>query len=217
MKILKIPNLELNISNIYCIGRNYAEHAKELGNKVPDKPLVFLKPTSAICFNNSEIIIPPQSEEVHHEVELVLAIGNKGKNIKTEHALSYIAGVGIGLDLTARDIQQKAKNNAHPWAIAKGFDTFAPISQFIDLNSVNSLQNLDLKLEVNGEIRQHGNTKDMIHSCAELIAYLSNYFTLYPGDLIFTGTPKGVSQIKPGDTIKASLNNNLIQLDLTVR
>ncbi len=217
MSNLKIPNLDLSIGSIYCIGRNYAEHAKELGNEVPKNPLVFLKPVSSVCFHNEAIVIPPQSSNVHHEIELVLAIGKKGKDILQENAREYIAGIGLGIDLTARDIQQKAKEKGHPWTVAKGFDTFAPISDFIAPDKVDSLDNLNIKLEVNGEVRQNGNTKDMIYSCDELIAYLSEYFTLYPGDLIFTGTPKGVSQIKTGDRINASLNNNLIQLSLTVK
>lgn len=213
---LFIPHLDLPIRTIFCIGRNYSAHAKELGNAVPEQPIVFLKPLNTICFDGDTISIPEQSSDVHHEVELVIAIGKSGKNIQQNSALDYIAGIGVGLDLTARDIQRKAKEKGHPWSIAKGFDTFAPISNFIPLTAEVQLNDLTLELKVNGEIRQLGNTSDMIFSCQYLISYLSSIFTLKPGDLIFTGTPKGVSAIQPGDKVEASLNYNLAKLSLDV-
>lgn len=213
-----IPGLdpELTINTIFCIGRNYSEHAKELKNEVPDRPMVFLKPVSSIIFDGGSIILPPQSREVHHEVELVAAIGKGGKNIHAEEALQHIAGYGIGIDVTARDLQQEAKKRSHPWTVAKGFDTFAPISNFIPANAINDPQNIDLKLHVNGEVRQTGNTREMIFPVAELVAYLSTIFTLTPGDLIFTGTPSGVSPVKKGDQINATLQNNLATLNIHV-
>lgn len=214
----RIPGLQpdITINSIFCIGRNYAEHAKELKNVVPDKPMVFLKPESAIIFDGASVVIPHQSKEVHHEVELVAVIGKSGKNIPESEALNHIAGYGIGIDVTARDIQQEAKEKSHPWSVAKGFDTFAPISSFINSSEIDNPQNLDLKIEVNGKIRQHGNTRDMIFPVKTLLAYLSTIFTLSPGDLIFTGTPEGVSPIKQGDKIRATLGENLAELNISV-
>lgn len=213
-----IPGLqtELPINSIFCIGRNYAEHAKELKNVVPDKPMVFLKPVSAVIFNEGSIIIPSQSKEVHHEVELVVAIGKTGKNIPEKDALDYVIGYGIGIDVTARDIQQLAKEKSHPWSVAKGFDTFAPLSAFISRYEISDPQNLELKITVNAETRQLGNTGDMIFPVRTLISYLSSIFTLSPGDLIFTGTPQGVSPIKTGDQITATLGKDLARLYVSV-
>ncbi|MDX1587093.1 MAG: fumarylacetoacetate hydrolase family protein [Balneolaceae bacterium] len=218
MSNIPIPGLEpdLNVNSIFCIGRNYAEHAKELKNVVPDKPMVFLKPVSSLVFDGESIFIPEQSREVHHEVELVVAIGKTGKNISESQALSYIKGYGIGIDVTARDIQQQAKEKSHPWSVAKGFDTFAPLSSFISSSNISNPQDLDLKIEVNGQVRQQGNTRDMIFPVKTLISYLSTIFTLNPGDLIFTGTPEGVSPIHAGDRIKATLGDGLAVLNVSV-
>lgn len=213
-----IPGLtpELLVNSIFCIGRNYAKHAEELQNVVPEKPMVFLKPASSIIYNGESIVIPPQSREVHHEVELVVAIGKTGKNIPEADALKYVTGYAIGIDVTARDIQQQAKEKSHPWSVAKGFDTFAPIGNFIASHKVADPQDLELKIDVNLETRQMGNTRDMIFPVKTLIAYLSTIFTLSPGDLIFTGTPEGVSPIEDGDKIEATLGNNLSGLSVTV-
>lgn len=212
-----IPGIpDLTIGTIFCIGRNYQKHAEELGNTVPDEPMVFLKPASSIIYDGDSITLPKQSNDVHHEVELVIAIGKRGKNITENKALDYIAGYGIGIDVTARDIQQKAKENRHPWSVAKGFDTFAPISRFVPVQGSTDFGSLELSLAVNGEIRQQGNTSHMIFPVETLIAYLSTIFTLTPGDLIFTGTPEGVSPIKMGDSIMAVLNKNELQLKVSV-
>lgn len=213
-----IPGLkpELQIHSIFCIGRNYAKHAEELKNVVPDKPMVFLKPASAIIYKGESIVIPEQSGNVHHEVEMVVAIGKTGKNISESEALDYVIGYGIGIDVTARDIQQQAKEKSHPWSVAKGFDTFAPISNFVATDKVSDPQDLELKIDVNNETRQMGSTRDMIFSVKTLIAYLSTIFTLCPGDLIFTGTPEGVSKIEDGDKIEATLGKNLAGLSVTV-
>lgn len=204
------------IGSVYCIGRNYQKHARELGNTVPDQPLVFLKPASSVIYDEQSIVLPSQSQEIHHEVELVIAIGREGRRISPNKARSYIMGVGIGIDVTARDVQQQAKDNGHPWSVAKGFDTFAPISSFQAFDADINLDSLQLALRVNNELRQNGNTKNMIFSVEEIIAYLSTIFTLYPGDLIFTGTPEGVSEIHDGDSIQAKLAGNGIQRELTV-
>lgn len=213
----KLPGLNQQLGTIYCIGRNYAEHAKELNNPVPSSPLIFLKPQSSLCFDGADIIIPEQSSDVHHEVEIVLAISKKGKNISKHDASNYIEGIGVGIDFTARDIQQKAKDAGHPWSVAKGFDTFAPVSQLIPLSKLEDLDNIDIDLSVNGIKRQSGNSSQMIFSISFLISYLSEIFTLYPGDLIFTGTPSGVAQIKSGDQITASLGKKLTTLSVSVK
>lgn len=214
----KIPGLpNLTISSIFCIGRNYQKHAEELGNTVTDQPMVFLKPVSSVIGGDDFIILPHQSKEVHHEVELVIAIGKNGKNISEEKSLEYIAGYGLGIDVTARDMQQQAKEKGHPWSVAKGFDTFAPISNFLPVDNETNFSAMDISLTVNGEERQQGNTTNMIFTVPKLIAYLSTVFTLHPGDLIFTGTPAGVSSIKSGDVIRTSLNNEKITLNTSVK
>lgn len=206
MKNPTIPGLDLPIHSIFCIGRNYANHAKEMGHEPPPEPIVFLKPLSSICFNNTEIQLPRQSNDVHHELELVLAISKPGKNISKENALEHIAGYGIGIDFTARDIQQKAKEKGQPWSIAKGFDNFAPIGTFTEFKG-SHFPKLQLSLTVNGELRQEGITSDMIFDVPSLISFLSSIFTLNEGDLIFTGTPEGVSAVKPGDKVEAKLSD----------
>ena len=213
-----LPGLShLTIGNIYCIGRNYREHTYELDNELPNQPMVFLKPSSSIIFDGDCIQLPSQSNDVHHEVEMVVAIGKAGKQIPKDQALDHIAGYGVGIDVTARDIQQQAKNDAHPWTVAKGFDTFAPISKFVTWHRIQDPQDVSLKITVNGITRQSDNTKLMIFSIPELISHLSAIFTLQPGDLIFTGTPKGVSPIKSGDQIEATMNNGLASLAVSVQ
>jgi len=213
-----IPGLpDFDICTVYCIGRNYVEHAHELKNEIPDQPMVFLKPASSIIFDGDSIQLPSQSNNVHHEVELVAAIGKGGKNIPEKHALEHVAGYGVGIDVTARDIQQQAKEKRHPWTVAKGFDTFAPISKFVSADKIQDPQNIELHISVNGTERQHDNTKLMIFPVAKLISYLSDIFTLHPGDLIFTGTPKGVSPIQSGDQIEATLDNSLAKLRVSVQ
>ncbi|MFH5883206.1 fumarylacetoacetate hydrolase family protein [Halalkalibaculum sp. DA3122] len=214
----KIPGLSpaLEINTIFCIGRNYVEHIRELNNEQPDEPLVFLKPITSLLFNGGTIQLPRKSADVHHEVELVVAISKKGKNIAPGRALEYVAGYGVGIDITARDLQHQAKKSGHPWSVAKGFDTFAPISSFADANAGKNPQDLDLTLEVNGTVRQRGNTSLMIFPIKQLISYLSEVFTLHPGDLIFTGTPAGVSPLKKGDQVKATLGDELCTLSVNV-
>lgn len=212
----QLPGLpHLNIGSIFCIGRNYVAHARELDNDVPDQPMVFLKPVSSITFEGP-ILLPPQSNEVHHEVELVVAIEKGGKDITRDEALSHVGGYGVGIDLTARDIQARAKEKGHPWSVAKGFDTFAPLSHFIPGDQVTDPQNLGLSLTVNDRMRQQSNTRLMIFPVADLIRYLSTIFTLRPGDLIFTGTPEGVSPLHSGDHIEAALDSTLAHLTMEV-
>jgi 2-keto-4-pentenoate hydratase/2-oxohepta-3-ene-1,7-dioic acid hydratase in catechol pathway len=217
MNEITIPGTDLAPKSIYCIGRNYIEHAKELNNPVPSSPLIFLKPQSALCFDGSEIIIPEQSFDVHHEVEIVIVISKKGKHISENEVHNFIKGIGVGIDFTARDIQQKAKESGHPWSVAKGFDTFAPVSRFINATEFEDLGNINVDLSVNGVTKQSANSSQMIFSINYLISYLSSIFTLYPGDLIFTGTPSGVSQVRSGDQLTATLGEKLVTLSVSVK
>lgn len=190
---------------IICIGRNYADHVKELNNAMPTEPVIFLKPSSSLIGSGEDILIPPQSNDVHHEVELVMAIGKGGKHIPEQEAMSHVAGFAVGLDMTARDVQSRAKAKALPWTVAKGFDTFAPLGDFVPVSEFPDPQNVDIQLTVNGEIRQEGNTSQMIFPLAMLVSYASQIFTLEAGDLIFTGTPEGVSAIREGDVLQAKV------------
>jgi acylpyruvate hydrolase len=207
MKTLKINNTteEIEIGKIVCVGRNYVEHAKELGNEVPEKPVVFLKPASAIIFSGDEIKYPPFSEDMHHEVELVLLIGNKIKDGSLEIADKAIAGFGVGLDMTLRDVQSKLKSKGNPWTIAKCFDTSAVLSKFVSKEDHNLTLDEEIFLTVNDEERQRDKLNKMIFKPAELVKYLSSLMTLDEGDLIFTGTPKGVGKVEKDDVIKAGI------------
>jgi len=213
----QIPGFgHLTAGSLYCIGRNYAKHAYELNNPVPDEPVVFLKPRSSLLFEGGEVIIPNQSDSVHHEVEMVLLIGKQAKKISPDVALQVVKAVAVGIDFTARDIQQKAKEKGYPWSIAKGFDMFAPVGNFVRLSKNMDVNNLSIKLSKNGKIQQEGNTKEMLFSVESIIEYVSSIFTLYPGDLIFTGTPEGVGEISHGDTIEAELGDQISRLRLSV-
>jgi 2-keto-4-pentenoate hydratase/2-oxohepta-3-ene-1,7-dioic acid hydratase in catechol pathway len=208
MKKLKIKNSnqEINIGKIVCVGRNYAEHAKELGNEVPEKPVVFLKPASAVIYSGDNIVYPFFSEEMHHEVELVLLIRSKIKNVTIEDAEKAIAGYGVGLDMTLRDVQSKLKSKGHPWTIAKCFDTSAVLSEFVLKDDHNLALEEEIFLTVNDGERQRDKLNKMIFKPAELVQYLSSLMTLEEGDLIFTGTPKGVGKVNKGDVIVAGIN-----------
>ena len=207
---------DLQYGSIYCIGRNYVEHIHEMKSEKTTDPVVFLKPRSSIIHDGDTITIPERSNNVHHEIELVILIGKKVKDISPEHAASAIRGFGVGIDVTARDIQSDAKSKGLPWSLAKGFDTFAPVGNLLPFEGTVDLQNLKLQLKVNGKVRQDDSTAKMIFPVDELISYLSYNFTLYPGDLIFTGTPKGVSKLSNGDQIEATLDNNLSTLAVHV-
>jgi 2-keto-4-pentenoate hydratase/2-oxohepta-3-ene-1,7-dioic acid hydratase in catechol pathway len=213
-----IPGLNhLQVNNIFCIGRNYAQHARELGNPVPDEPIIFLKPNSSVLIDGGTVILPARSNDVHHEVEFIIAIGREGRNIPKEDAIQYIAGYGIGIDFTARDLQSIAKKAGKPWTVAKGFDTFAPISNFLPSDVSLPEKNFELELKVNDKSVQKGMTQHMLFSIITLISYISEIFTLQPGDLIFTGTPEGVGPVKSGDHLTATLNSNLITLNVDVQ
>jgi 2-keto-4-pentenoate hydratase/2-oxohepta-3-ene-1,7-dioic acid hydratase in catechol pathway len=173
--------------------------------ETPEAPVVFLKPPTAIIHDGEKIAPPPFSKELHHEVEMVVAIGQSGKNIPRASALEHVSGFGVGLDMTLRDMQTEAKKKGLPWTVAKGFDTSAPVSQFIVKEAVASPHNLDIVLRVNGIVRQHANTRNMMFPIEEIIRYISSIFTLEIGDLIFTGTPEGVGEARSGDVLEAEL------------
>ena len=206
MKHIKIKNREqtIPVGKIVCVGRNYSEHAKELGNEVPEKPIVFLKPASALIFSGDKIKHPTFANEMHHEVELILLIGKeiKNANIRAEDA---IEAYGVGLDMTLRDLQVKLKEKGHPWTIAKGFDTSAVVSEFVSKEDYTLTLNERIILSVNGIKRQDDLLNKMIFSPAEIVEYLSSLMTLEKGDLIYTGTPAGVSKVKPGNKLHAEI------------
>jgi 2-keto-4-pentenoate hydratase/2-oxohepta-3-ene-1,7-dioic acid hydratase in catechol pathway len=195
------------IGKIICLARTYRKHAQEMNAKITDEPLLFLKPESSVIFNNESIIIPKMSKCLHHEVELGVVVGKYGKNIPQDNAISHVLGYLIGLDITARDIQSIAKNKGWPWSIAKGFDTFTPISDVVLENEVPNPHNLDITLKLNGELKQQSNTKYMIFSIERIIEFISKIMTLKRGDLILTGTPEGVGEIVEGDIIEANLGD----------
>lgn len=201
---------------IFAVGRNYAEHIKELNNERPDEPVIFTKPDTALLRNNSPFYHPDFSKEIHHEVELVLRICKEGKNVQEKFAGKYYDAIGIGIDFTARDLQQKAKEKGLPWDIAKGFNGSAPVSdKFIPVSQFNDLKDINFSLSINGKVRQQGNTSLMLFSFDFIISYLSKFFTLRSGDLIFTGTPKGVGPVKIGDTLAAFVEDEkLLEFDV---
>jgi len=193
------------VGKILCLGQNYAKHAKEMGAAAPSSPIIFLKPSTAIIENGDDIVLPKISNDVQHEVELTVLIGKQGRNISQSEAFSYVAGFGIGLDMTMRDLQKEAKAAGNPWSIAKGFDTSAPLSPFISRAQAGDPNTLELVLRVNGKERQHSNTSNMIYKIDYIIAFLSSIFTLEEGDVIYTGTPEGVGKVVAGDVIEAEI------------
>ncbi|GAB2694610.1 fumarylacetoacetate hydrolase family protein [Mucilaginibacter koreensis] len=185
---------------IIAIGRNYAEHAKELNNPVPTTPVIFMKPDTALLKDNKPFYHPDFSEDIHHEIELVLKISKEGKHIEEKFAADYYDEIGLGVDFTARDIQSRHKEKGLPWELAKAFDNSAPIgTKFIPKSEFADLNNINFKLEVNGEVKQAGNTKDLLFSFERIITFVSKYITLKKGDLIYTGTPEGVGKVNIGD------------------
>ena len=192
---------------IICIGRNYVKHIEELNNDRPDEPVVFLKPDSSILLKQHPFVIPEFTDDVHHEVELLVKINKVGKYIEPKFASNYYDEIGLGIDFTARDLQAKLKENGLPWEKAKSFDGSAVIGEFYPKSDSKSLENLEFKLVKNGEIVQLGNTKHMIWKIDELISHVSQYFTLKKGDIIFTGTPEGVAAVKPNDILEGYLED----------
>jgi len=216
MKV-KIPGFEQPVrpGKIICVAKNYRLHAEEMNEEVPEEPALFLKPPTALIPNRGVVELPPQSAEVHHEIELVVVIGKKGKWIDETEAMNYVAGYAVGLDMTARDIQRQAKAKGMPWAIAKGFDTFAPLGDIISPEEVPDPHNLPIRLTVNKEDRQLGHTSEMIFPISYLIAFASGIWTLEPGDLIYTGTPSGVGPVYHNDVLVGYIGHLPI-LEVTV-
>lgn len=188
---------------IICVGRNYSEHIVELKNEAPTVPVIFLKPDTALLKNNAPFYLPDFSKEIHFETEILIKIDREGKNIEEKFAAKYYNEIGIGIDFTARDLQNDLKSKGLPWEIAKGFNGSAPVSDFINKSEIKDLNDLNFSLKINGETRQKGNTKDMIFKIDHIISYVSRFFTLKKGDIIFTGTPKGVGPVKEGDKLEA--------------
>jgi 2-keto-4-pentenoate hydratase/2-oxohepta-3-ene-1,7-dioic acid hydratase in catechol pathway len=201
---------------IIALGRNYRAHAREMGQTGPDEPpLLFFKPASALVPDGGQVIRPRFSISLHHEVELVVAIGRGGRDIPAARAFEHVLGYAVGLDMTLRDVQSEAKRRGHPWAVAKGFDTSAPLSPVVPAAEAGDPEALAVALRVNGELRQQGRAADMILRLPEVVAYVSSIFTLEEGDLVFTGTPEGVGEVYPGDVLEATLAG-LTRLEVTV-
>ena len=190
---------------IIAVGRNYIDHAKELNNPVPEKPVIFLKPDTAVLKDNKDFYYPEFSKDVHYEVELVLRVCNEGKHVSKKFAHKYYDAIGLGIDFTARDLQSELKAKGLPWELAKAFDHSAVVGELIAKEQINDLQNLNFSLHKNGEIVQEGNSKDMIFDFDSLITFVSQYITLRKGDLIYTGTPAGVGPVQIGDKLEGFL------------
>lgn len=195
---------------IICIGRNYREHAKELNNPVPEKPVFFMKPDTALLQKNNPFFYPDFSNNVQYETEIVLKINRNGKHIEEKFAHKYFDEIGIGIDFTARDLQAEQKKKGLPWEIAKAFDGAAPVGKFVSKNQFPDINNLRFSLKINGELRQQGNTADMMFNFNRIIAYISQFISLKPGDLIFTGTPSGVGPTKINDHFETFIEDEML-------
>ncbi|WP_428330182.1 fumarylacetoacetate hydrolase family protein [Mucilaginibacter sp.] len=192
---------------IIAIGRNYAEHAKELNNPVPGVPVIFMKPDTALLKDNKPFYHPDFSEDIHHEIEIVIKISKEGKHVNEKFAQNYFEEIALGVDFTARDIQSRHKEKGLPWELAKAFDNSAPVSAFVPKTQFADLKNINFKLDVNGQSRQAGNTSNMLFSFEYIIAFVSKYITLKKGDLIYTGTPQGVAKVNVGDKLEGYLED----------
>jgi 2-keto-4-pentenoate hydratase/2-oxohepta-3-ene-1,7-dioic acid hydratase in catechol pathway len=201
---------------IICIGLNYRKHAAEMGSAIPDEPVVFLKPDSSILKNNKPFFLPDFSENIQYEAEVVIKISKLGKGITAKYASRYYDEVTLGIDITARDLQSRLKASGKPWEISKGFDGSAPLGSFIPVSGISDMGNLDFNLAINDKEVQKGNTSDMIFSFSQIIEYVSKFFTLKTGDLIFTGTPSGVGPLKKNDHLVAWLGDKPL-LDFMIK
>lgn len=200
---------------IICIGRNYSEHAKEMKSEVPSEPVFFMKPDTALL-RDEDFYIPEFTSDLHHEIELVLKICKTGKHIAEEFAHKYYDEIGLGIDFTARDVQSVCKQKSLPWEKAKAFDNSAPIGMFFKKSEIENSNAIDFELKINGITKQKGNSRDLIFSFDKVISYISQFITLKQGDLIFTGTPEGVGQVKAGDRLEGFMNNKSV-LSLTIK
>ncbi|MGI6323335.1 MAG: fumarylacetoacetate hydrolase family protein [Bacteroidales bacterium] len=201
---------------IICIGLNYRNHAREMGKPFPLEPVVFMKPDSSLIKNNKPFFLPDFSDMIHYEVEIVVKISKLGKSISVKHAHRYYDELTLGIDITARDIQNRNAAAGFPWELAKGFDGSAPIGKFVPVSSLKDMKDIDFRLEINDKLVQEGNTSDMIFSVDEIISYVSRFFTLKTGDLIFTGTPSGVGALHKNDNLVAYLGEEPL-LDFMIR
>lgn len=202
--------LDFPVNKVVCVGSNYSEHIREMGSATPVEPVVFIKPETALCDLRQPVAIPKDLGAVHHEVELAVLIGAPLKQASEDRVAQSIAGYGVALDLTLRDLQAGFKKAGQPWEKAKGFDGSCPVSGFIPAQSFGDAQQADLGISINGEVRQQGNSRDMITPILPLIAYMSRFFTLRAGDIILTGTPQGVGPLQVGDQLAVSLNGNVL-------
>ncbi|HEK21923.1 MULTISPECIES: fumarylacetoacetate hydrolase family protein [unclassified Mucilaginibacter] len=201
---------------IIAIGRNYAEHAKELNNPVPTTPVIFMKPDTALLKDNKPFYHPDFSQDIHHEIELVLKVSKEGRHISEKFAANYYEEIALGVDFTARDIQSRHKEKGLPWELAKAFDSSAPVSNFVPKAKFADVYNISFGLNINGESRQQGNTKNLLFSFERIIAFVSQYITLKKGDLIFTGTPEGVGKVAIGDHLEGYLEGDKL-LDFYIK
>jgi len=198
--------LDFPTSKVVCVGSNYADHIKEMGNSVSPEPVLFIKPETALCDLRQPLAIPADFGAVHHELELAVLIGSPLKNASPERVAEAIAGYGVALDLTLRELQAGFKKAGQPWEKAKGFDNSCPLSGFIPASQFADPQQVDLTMWINGEVRQQGNTRDMITPILPLISYITRFFTLRPGDVVLTGTPQGVGPLLSGDNLKIAFD-----------
>lgn len=197
--------MNVGCTKIICIGQNYPAHAREMNSPAPSQPIIFLKPPSSLIADGEIIEAPAGLGRVDHEVELAIVIGKRARRVSEEDALTHVSGLAVFNDVTARDMQSAARNAGQPWALSKGMDTFAPMSEPVPLSSVKDVRRLRLELRVNGEVRQQGCSADMLFPPEQLIAYITSYMTLEEGDIIATGTPEGVSDLNDGDLVEASI------------
>lgn len=197
------------VGKCVCVGRNYAAHAAELNNPVPSVPLLFIKPADSVVTMAPQISIPTQRGSVHHELEIAVLIQHRLKNATETEAKAAIAGIGLALDLTLRDVQDQLKKQGHPWEVAKAFDGASPMSDFIGIEQIKDLENIEFSLKRNGKIQQQGSSKQMLFPIVPLIAYMSSMFTLNPGDVILTGTPAGVGELHKNDALELELSQQL--------
>ncbi len=207
MAIVKLLGTDrtYRVGKLVCLGRNYSEHIRELGNEVPERPVIFIKPATSIVGDGEAVVIPPYSRDCHHEVELAVLIGRKGKDVPEDQAMDHVAGYGVAIDMTLRDVQGDLKKKGLPWEIAKGFDTSCPLSSFVPADRVTDPHALRLRLAVNGTPRQDAFTASMMRRIPAIIHEISQIFTLEEGDILLTGTPEGVGPVVAGDKMKAEI------------
>jgi len=207
---------DFEIRKVFCLGMNYVDHINEMNSEATDEPVFFLKPSTAVIRDKGTIILPLASNDIHYEVELAVLIGKHGKKIQKKQAFEHIAGYGVGIDVTLRDIQLAGREKGYPWTLAKGFDTSAPISRFVPKDLIPNIYHEEISLWVNDELKQHNSPASMVFRIDEIIAYISNFFSLERGDVIFTGTPKGVGKLEDGDLVRATLGK-FVTLECPVR